>query len=131
MRVIDKRVKLSRRGVLSAGSASLVVMTVASSGMIVGADSAWAAMAKAVKPESFATLVQMARDIYPHDRLAGIGAKTLLCGGRYDGIAKPANMENLNERIPDSTLAWFEGGHGFMLEDRAAFPRIVEFLTGD
>ena len=70
MRVLDKRVKLSRRGVLSAGSASLVVMTVASSGMIVGADSAWAAMAKAVKPESFATLVQMARDIYPHDRLA-------------------------------------------------------------
>ncbi len=70
MRVLDKRVKLSRRGVLSAGSASLVVMSIASSGMIVGADSAWAAMAKAVKPESFATLVQMARDIYPHDRLA-------------------------------------------------------------
>ncbi len=70
MRVLDKRVKLSRRGVLGAGSASLVVMSIASSGMIVGADSAWAAMAKAVKPESFATLVQMARDIYPHDRLA-------------------------------------------------------------
>lgn len=65
------------------------------------------------------------------DRLGGIRARTLLCGGRYDGIARPANMENLHARIPDSTLAYFEGGHGFLLEDRAAFPRIIEFLTGD
>lgn len=70
MRVLDKRLTVSRRGLLGAGSASLVAMTVLPGGMIVGADGAWAAMAKAVNPEDFATLVQMARDIYPHDRLA-------------------------------------------------------------
>jgi len=65
------------------------------------------------------------------DRLEGIRAKTLLCGGRYDGIARPRNMENLASRIPEAELAWFEGGHGFLLEDRSAFPRIIEFLTAD
>ncbi len=70
MQVIDKEKKVSRRGLLGAGGASLVAMTVMPTGMIVGADSAWAAMAKAIKPDSFATLVQMARDIYPHDKVA-------------------------------------------------------------
>ena len=45
-------------------------MTVMPTGMIVGANGAWAAMAKNVKPETFATMVQVARDIYPHDRVA-------------------------------------------------------------
>lgn len=62
-------------------------------------------------------------------RLSAITAPTLLCGGRYDGIASPENMQNLAERIPDATLELFEGGHGFLLEDRRAFARIVDFLT--
>ena len=70
MRVMDKQMKVSRRGLLGAGGASVVAMTVMPTGMIVGADSAWAAMAKNLKPETFATLVQMARDIYPHDKVA-------------------------------------------------------------
>ncbi len=63
------------------------------------------------------------------DRLEGIRAPTLLCGGRYDGIARPENMENLASRIPGAELAWFEGGHGFLLEDRSAFARILDFLS--
>ncbi|MDH3741395.1 MAG: Twin-arginine translocation pathway signal [Hyphomicrobiales bacterium] len=70
MRVMDKQMKVSRRGLLGATGASLVAMTVMPTGMIVGADSAWAAMAKNIKPETFATLVQMARDIYPHDKVS-------------------------------------------------------------
>lgn len=69
MRLIDKRLKVSRREVLGAGTASLVALTVMPGGMIVGADNAWAASATTLKPETFATLVQMARDVYPHDRL--------------------------------------------------------------
>jgi len=63
------------------------------------------------------------------DRLSEISMPTLLIGGRYDGIAPPENMENLAARIPDSRLEFFEGGHGFLLEDRRAFPRIIEFLS--
>ena len=65
------------------------------------------------------------------DRLAQIEARTLLVGGRYDGIAPPVNMENLESRIPNATLEFFEGGHGFLLEDRKAYPRIIEFLGAD
>ena len=59
---------VSRRTFLKAGSASLVACTILPSGIVMG--EAWAAMPRAVKPEVFATLVQMARDIYPHDRVA-------------------------------------------------------------
>ena len=65
------------------------------------------------------------------DRLGDIRAPTLVCGGRYDGIAPADNSRNLAERIPDATLEFFEGGHGFLLEDRRAFQRIAAFLGGD
>ena len=65
------------------------------------------------------------------ERLGQIEAQTLLVGGRYDGIAPPENMKNLESRIPNATLEFFEGGHGFLLEDRTAYQRIIEFLSAD
>src|ERR1700722_1691518 len=62
------------------------------------------------------------------DRLGIIGCPTLVCGGRYDGIAPPANSERLASRIPGAELALFEGGHGFLWQDPSAFPRILAFL---
>ena len=65
------------------------------------------------------------------DRLGEIRAPTYLCGGRYDGLATPENMENLAARIPESRLEFFEGGHPFLLQDPSSWARIVEFLAGD
>ena len=62
------------------------------------------------------------------DRLDQIRAPTLVCGGERDGIAPRANQEALASKIPDARLELFDGGHLFLLQDRAAFPRIVEFL---
>ena len=62
------------------------------------------------------------------DRLGRIGAPTLVAAGRYDGIAPLANSEALARRIPGSTLQVFDGGHLFLLQDRSAWPAIVEFL---
>jgi 3-oxoadipate enol-lactonase len=62
------------------------------------------------------------------DRLANITCPTLVCGGRFDGIAPPENSEHLAERIPDAELALFDGGHMFLIQDPAAFGRIMEFL---
>lgn len=64
------------------------------------------------------------------DRLAEIEMPTLLCGGKYDGISPPANMQNLESRMPNATLQFFEGGHIFLLEDRAAYRAIIDFLKG-
>jgi len=63
-------------------------------------------------------------------RLGQIGCPTLVCGGRHDGIAPLANSEHLAAHIPGATLAVFEGGHQFFVQDRAAFPRMIQFLQG-
>jgi 3-oxoadipate enol-lactonase len=57
-----------------------------------------------------------------------VSCPTLVCGGRYDGIAPPANSEALASRIPGAELELFEGGHMFFIQDRAAWPTITEFL---
>jgi 3-oxoadipate enol-lactonase len=64
------------------------------------------------------------------DRLPQIAVPTLICGGRYDGIAPVANQEALASRIPGARLELFEGGHLFLVQDRRAFPVIEEFLLG-
>ena len=63
------------------------------------------------------------------DRLGGIASPTFVCAGRHDGIAPVANSELLVERIPDARLQVFEGGHLFLLQDRASWPAIIGFLS--
>jgi len=70
------------------------------------------------------------RDMDAWDRLTSITAPTLVCGGRYDGIALPETQARLAERIPNAQLRMFEGGHMFLIQDRAAFPAISGFLQG-
>ena len=60
---------LTRRELLSrsmAAGASFVV----GAGYVASTDAAWAMETTALKPETMATLIQMARDIYPHDHVA-------------------------------------------------------------
>ncbi len=64
------------------------------------------------------------------DRLGDISAPTLICGGRYDGIALPVTQERMAERIPEARLELFEGGHLFMVQDRRTYQVIGEFLAG-
>ncbi|KGL01735.1 twin-arginine translocation signal domain-containing protein [Thalassobacter sp. 16PALIMAR09] len=59
---------LTRRDLLkqaSAVSASVLVGT----GFIAAPNAAWAVETKVLAPETMATLMQMARDIYPHDQV--------------------------------------------------------------
>jgi 3-oxoadipate enol-lactonase len=65
------------------------------------------------------------------DRLASIACPTLVAGGRFDGIAPPANSEFLARAIPGARLEIFDGGHGFFIQDAAAMPAIVSFLSED
>lgn len=64
------------------------------------------------------------------DRLGAIAAPTLVCAGRFDGIAPLANSEALVAQIPDARLEVFEGGHLFLLQDRRAWRAIADFLAG-
>ncbi len=52
----------------------------------------------------------------------------MIAAGLYDGVALPETQRNMAARIPGARLNFFEGGHLFMLQDRAAIPTMVAFL---
>jgi 3-oxoadipate enol-lactonase len=64
------------------------------------------------------------------DRLEQIHCPVLITAGRHDGVALPETQDRMAGRIAGSTLRFFEGGHLFMLQDRAALPAMLEFLNG-
>jgi hypothetical protein len=62
------RAGLSRRTILTTAGSGLIIAAITPAGTILGRK-AWSATTEALKPDNFATLVQMSRDIYPHPRL--------------------------------------------------------------
>ena len=62
------------------------------------------------------------------DELASLDCPTFVVGGEFDGQAPPDNLRRLAGRIPGAQLQLFDGGHLFLLQDRAAWSAIVEFL---
>ncbi len=59
---------MTRRQLLARASAAGAGFVVGA-GFIAAPDAAWAYETSHIAPDHFATLVQMARDIYPHDRI--------------------------------------------------------------
>ena len=59
--------KMSRRELLKRSAAVSAGMVVGS-GFLASSSASWAMEVESLSPETMATLVQMARDIYPHDR---------------------------------------------------------------
>jgi hypothetical protein len=72
MREVDRRTKLSRRVFLRGSATAVPAAAVAATALRISADAAWAQEAKTLTPSTMATLARMARDIYPHDRLADV-----------------------------------------------------------
>ncbi|WP_089268323.1 Twin-arginine translocation pathway signal [Jannaschia aquimarina] len=60
--------RMTRRQLLT-GATALGAFVIGN-GYVTAAKADWATEMVAMKPEDFATLIQMARDIYPHDRVA-------------------------------------------------------------
>ena len=71
------------------------------------------------------------RDHDTNSDLPGLTIPTLICAGRYDGIAPPENQVLLHSLIPSAALNWYEGGHLFMIQDKQAWRDIIAFLTTD
>jgi hypothetical protein len=60
--------RLTRRELLARGAAAGAFVIGGS--FVAGPEGAWALEVEHLKPQTMATLIQMARDIYPHDRIA-------------------------------------------------------------
>lgn len=64
----ETRKGLTRRQLLS-GSAKLGAAFIVGAGFVANPSASWALEVQHLKPETMATLIQMARDIYPHDHV--------------------------------------------------------------
>ena len=65
-------------------------------------------------------------------RPRGLGQLAMPClvvAGRHDGIAPPERSAAIAAAIPGARLAVFDGGHGVLLQDPAAWPMIAAFLA--
>ncbi|MGC1412022.1 MAG: gluconate 2-dehydrogenase subunit 3 family protein [Acetobacteraceae bacterium] len=85
MRQVDRRTKVSRRVFLRGSATAVPAAAAAAAGMTITPTAAWAQDAKDLTPHTMATLARMARDIYPHDRLADIYYVKAVAG--YDAKA--------------------------------------------
>jgi len=96
MREVDRRTQVSRRVFLRNGAAAVPAAAVAAAGITISAEAAWAQEAKSLSPQTMATLARMARDIYPHDRLADVYYVKAVAG--YDDKAgKDATFRKMVE----------------------------------
>ena len=81
---------LTRRQLLSSAVAAGTTLVVGA-GFVAAPDAAWATETVALTPDSMATLIQMARDIYPHDHVADEFYVTAVKG--YDTAETAAEVE--------------------------------------
>lgn len=70
MREVDRRTQFSRRNLLRTGAVGVPAAIVA--GASISPQAAWAEAAKAITPHAMATMVRMARDVYPHDHIGDV-----------------------------------------------------------
>lgn len=66
-----------------------------------------------------------------YSRLGHLQMPVLLAGGEFDGIAPMANMQALHGEISGSELKFFTGGHMFLIQDREAYPYIIQWLKSN
>jgi hypothetical protein len=116
---------MTRRQLLSR-SVAVGASFVVGAGFVASGNAAWAMETNAIKPESMATLIQMARDIYPHDQVGDEFYASAVKG--YDSAE---NAEQVEAGITELNAAAAAAGHADYLsigweEDRVAVLKAIE-----
>jgi len=107
---------LDRRQFLAGlGTSALII----SGGAVIHSGEAWGLEVKALKPQTMLTLIKLARDIYPHDRLAdrfyavavkGYDEKAGSDAATRDliegGIAKLDDLARQKHGVPYAAVGW-------------------------
>ena len=97
---------LTRRDLLKQATAVSATVLVGT-GFIAAPNAAWAAETNVLAPETMATLVQMARDIYPHDQVGDefyvIAVKGYDTDEAAEGIARQMARQD-----PERTASWLD-----------------------
>ena len=86
--------EMSRRELLASGTKAGAVLVVGA-GFVAHSTEGWAKETKGLSPEAMATILQVARDTYPHDRLAD---KYYAIQGHDDRAAEDPAFAGMMER---------------------------------
>lgn len=124
--VYERSPGLSRRELLKRGTVG--AMLVISGSAVISPENAWGLETSNLKPETMATLIQLARDIYPHDQLAD-RYYAIAVKGHDETAGKDAKHKSLIEDgIADLDKRAGAGGYiGLGWEDdRVAILRDIE-----
>ena len=103
---------LSRRGFLqrsAGGFAAAIAIT--STGALLNASEAWALDVKGLKPETMKTLILVARDIYPHDKIADRYYAIAMKGYDEKAAGNPQTKAEIEAFVAALDGAAGEGGY--------------------
>lgn len=117
---------LSRRQFLKRGTVGAVL--VISGTAVICPAAAWGMEATALKPETMATLIKLARDIYPHDQLADRFYAIAVKGQDERAATDEAHKKLVEDGIADLDKRAGEGGYRGLgwEDDRVAILRDIE-----
>lgn len=124
--VYEKTNGLSRRDLLKRGS--IGAMLVISGTAVISPQNAWGLEANALKPETMATLITLARDIYPHDQLADRFYAIAVKGQDARAAKDAAHKTLIEDGIADLNARAGAGGYSGLgwEDDRVAILRDIE-----
>jgi hypothetical protein len=109
----EMRRGLTRRDLLSRGAA-VGAIAVAGPGFVAAPDAAWALETQALTPQTMATLIQIARDTYPHDRIADRFYAVAVKGHDEKAAADPAHKALIEAGVAElDALAAAAHGVGY------------------
>jgi hypothetical protein len=101
---------ISRRELLKRGTAAGALLVISGSA-ILSTSEAWAVEATALQPQTMATLIQMARDIYPHDQLPDRFYAIAVKGHDDQAGKDAAHKEMIEAGIADLDKRSGDGGY--------------------
>lgn len=125
--IYQGRPGLSRRELLKRGSAAGALLMISGSAVL-STGEAWGLESTALKPETLATLIQMARDIYPHDQVPDRFYAIAIKSHDEQAGKDAAHKELIEQGIADLDQKSGAGGYtGLGWEDeRVAILRQIE-----
>jgi hypothetical protein len=125
----DRAAGLSRRDILKHGcTAGALMALVVSGGAILSADRAWGMKTGALTPQTMATLIQLARDIYPHDQVADKYYAIAMKSHEVEAAKSEAHRVLIEQGVADLDRRAGPGGYRNVgwEESRVAILRTIE-----
>lgn len=108
--IYDKKPGLSRRELLKRGGAGALL--VISGSAVISPEHAWGLETTGLTPETMVTLIQMARDVYPHDQVPDKFYAVAMKGHDEKAAKDPAHKELIENGIADLNQRSGAGGYG-------------------